>query len=252
MTVVAVLVDPPRPGLVLPELAETSRLSAAEAAECYAAMVKDAVDAVDRSGGELLVNYRPDELLPGEFTTDTAAEAEVRALVADAVDDLDDVRFEPQVGSTPSARAGNTVTHLLREEGARSVAVVRGGAPFLTRTGVDSAAMKLRSSPVVLGPATEGRVYYVGFTEPVDFEDAFRAPALGTLTDRGRDAGHDVDFLPVQPALERGSDLATVVSLLEARVAAERIVPGHLAELLLRDLGLTVRSDDDGRLTVQH
>lgn len=244
MTVVAVLVDPPRPGLVLPELVDSSPLSTAEAADCYAAMVKDAVTAVERSGGELLVNYRPDDLLPEEQVTDTTAEAEVRSLVADAVADVSEVRFEPQVGSTPSARAGNTITHLLREEESRSAAVVRGNAPFLSRKVVDNAAMKLRRSAVVLGPATEGRVYFAGFTEPVDFEDAFEPPALGRLTDSGRGADCEVDFLPVQPTLSRGDDLASVVSLLEARVAAERIVPASTTAVLLDELGLSSETAD--------
>jgi glycosyltransferase A (GT-A) superfamily protein (DUF2064 family) len=232
MTVVAVLADPPREGLVLPELAETSPLTEAEAADCYAAMLKDVLVAVERSGGDLLVNYRPDDLLPDDHVTDTAAEAELRALAASALDDVSTARFEPQVGSTFSARAGNTVTHLLREEEATSAAVVRGNAPFLARTIVDSAAMKLRRSSVVLGPSTDGRVYYSAFTAPVDFEDAYDAPAVETLTNRGRDAGHEVDYIPMTPVVERGEDLLTALPFLSARLAAERIVPAYTAEFV--------------------
>jgi hypothetical protein len=242
MTTIAVLADPPREGLVATDLAATTPLSEAEAAEWYTAVLKDILVAIDRSGGDLLVNYRPDDLLPDDHVTDTASEAAVRAVAASALDDLDDVRFEPQVGSTVAARAGNTVTHLLREEGVVSAAVVEPTNPFLTRTLIDNAAMKLRRSEVVLGASTRGRVYYAGFTEPIDFADAFADPALETLTARGRDAEFDVDFLPVQPVVETGADLLDALPLLNARVDAERPVPVHTATVAA-DLGLQVARD---------
>ncbi|WP_418281063.1 DUF2064 domain-containing protein [Halorubrum sp. DTA98] len=248
MTIVAVLADPPREGLVATELAESTPLSAAETAELYEALLRDAVLAVDRSGGDLLVNYPTDDDLPAAFRTDTSPAAELRAVVADTLGGTEDVRFEQQVGSTFDARAGNTVTHLLREEGADSVAVVTPTAPLLSRTTIDSAAMKLRSSGVVLGPSTRGRTYYAGFTEPIDFEGAFDAPALTTLTNRGRDAGLDVEFVESLPVLETGSDLLDVVPQLRARFAAERIVPEHLAAFVY-DHGLDVVVEDgDERL----
>lgn len=239
MTVVAVLCDPPRPGLVLQDLVDGGPITAKAAADLYAAMLQDTFRAVDRSGGDLLVNYRAEEQLPAAHrgTGDVTAEAEVRALAADALSDLDDVRFEVQVGSSYAARAGNTATHLLREEGVDSVAVVRGTAPFLTRTTIDSAAMKLRSTPVVLGPAPEGRVFYAAFTEPIDFADAFESPEVATLAARGDDAGLDVDFLPMQPVLRTTDDRRTVLPILEARRDAGRIVPRSTAPLVA-DLGL--------------
>jgi glycosyltransferase A (GT-A) superfamily protein (DUF2064 family) len=243
MTTIAVMADPPREGLVATDLAATSPLTEAEAAELYAAMLKDVFVAVSRSGGDLLVNYRPDDLLPAEHVTDTPAEAELRALVAAALDDPSDARLEPQVGSTFDARAGNTVTHLLREEGVNSAAVIEGSAPFLTRPLVDNAAMKLRRSEVVLGASTRGRAYYAGFTEPVDFADAFTAPELETLTARGRDAGHEVDFIPIQPVVETGDDLLDALPLLNARVDAERTVPVHTATVA-DELGLRVAYDE--------
>jgi len=242
MTTIAVLADPPREGLVATDLAATSPLSEAETAEWYAAVLKDILVAVDRSGGDLLVNYRPDDLLPDEAVTETTSEAAVRAVAASALDDLGDVRFEPQVGSTVSARAGNTVTHLLREEDVVSAAVVDPTGPFLTRAIVDNAAMKLRRSEVVLGTSTRGRVYYAGFTDPVDFTDALAEPALETLTARGRDAGGEVDFLPVQPVVETGDDLLDALPLLNARIDAERAVPVHTATVAA-DLGLRVTYD---------
>lgn len=245
MTVVAVLADPPRPGLVLPELAETSPLTEAEAAELYAALLKDTMDAIERSGGELLVNYRSEDLLPDEYagTGDADAEVEVRAVAADALEDPESARYEVQVGSSFSARAGNTATHLLREEGVQSVAVVRGTAPFLLRSTIDSAAMKLRSNPVVLGPSFDGRTYYAGFAEPIDYAEAFRTPEVETLVARANEADVDAGFMPMQPSVERGDDLRTVVPMVRSRWQAGRIVPVHTAEFVV-ERGLRVVTED--------
>ena len=240
MTELAVMVDPPRPGLVLPELAATSPLSEREAADLYAAMVKDVVSAVARSGGDLLVNYRDAETLPADAPDGEDPETAVRELVFEVLSG--DVRFEPQVGSSAYARAGNTVTHLLREEGVVSAGVAYPSAAFLSRTGIDSAAMKLRSTPAVLGPSTEGRVYYVAFTEPIDFAEAFAAPAVETLTGKANAADLDVDFIGVQPVIERGADLLTALPLLNARRAADRLVPRHTAAFV-SNLGLSVAYD---------
>ncbi|MDB9232436.1 DUF2064 domain-containing protein [Halorubrum ezzemoulense] len=243
MTVVVLLANPPREGLVGTAIAESTPLSAAEAADLYEAQFRDAVLAVDRSGGELLVNYPDDEDLPAEHRTETSPEAELRMLVADTLGGTDEVRFERQVGSSFGARAGNTVTHLLREEGADSVAVVTPTAPLLSRTSVDSAAMKLRTTEVVLGPSTDGRAYYAGFTEPIDFDGAFEAPALPTLAERGRDADRSVDFVEPSPSLETGADLLDVVPMLRARFAAERVVPDYTAAFV-HEKGLDVVVED--------
>ncbi|WP_313695643.1 DUF2064 domain-containing protein [Halorarum halobium] len=248
MTVVVVLADPPRPGLVLPDLPDTSPLSAGAATDLYRALLKDTVRAVERSGASLLVNYRPDDLLPDGFVTDTASEAALRSLAASALEDVTDARFEEQVGSDVSARAGNTISHLLGEEGAQSVAVVRGTAPLLTRSLLDSSAMKLRTNETVLGPSTRGRTYFAGYTEPADFAAAFGDAELETLTDRARDAGHDVEYLPMQVAVETGADLRDLLPVLWSRISAERIVPEHTASFV-HEHGLRVR---DGELVIDN
>ena len=246
MTVVAVLADPPRPGLAAGRIADSSPLSSAEAASLAAAMLKDTLRAVEASGGDLLVNYRPDDLLPDRHVDpDESAAAALRSLADDALDDPDAARFEVQVGSTRSARAGNTVTHLLEEEGVQSAAVVRGDAPLVRRSTIDSAAMNLRTNEVVLGPSTDGRVYYAGFTAPIDFEAAFAAPEVETLVDGANDAGHDTAFLPMQPTVRTGADLATLVSAIRARWQAGRVVPEHTAEFVV-ETGLAVVGDGAG------
>ena len=246
MPTAAVLCDPPREGVVLADLAATTPLSAAEVADLYAAMCADVLRAVEASASDLLVNYRPDEALPDgtdEPNEPEDAESAVRALADAALDDPGAARYEVQVGSTFAARMGNTVTHLLDTEEARSVAVVEPTAPFLARGDLDGMAMKLRRSDVVLGPTSGGRVHYAGFASPVDFEDADTPPAIGTLTDRAHDAGHDVDFGPMAPVVETREDLVGALSLLRARRRAGREVPTRTAACL-DDLGLEPVADD--------
>jgi len=242
MTTIAVLTDPPREGLVLPRLTETSPLTEPETTDLAVAMLADTLVAAERSGGELLVNYRPDDLLPGRFREgEGSAEEEVRDLAASVLDE--EPRVEVQVGSTLSARTGNTITHLLDREEVASAAVVRPNAPFLLRATLDSAAMKLRRSEVVLAPSTGGRVAFAGFRSPIDFEDALGGLELEILTGRGVEAGHEVDFLPMLPTVETGSDLATLVSMVRARSDADRIVPGYTAAWV-EESGLSVAVEE--------
>ena len=258
MTVVAVPAKPPRPGVVLPRLVETTPLSATAAASLYEATLSDAVRAVATSGGDLLVNYLPAESLP-EVETDAEdaedPETAVRSLVEAALADLEgdphagEPRYEPQVGSTAAARVGNTVTHLLEKEGVGSAAVLWPTAPLAGRTAVDGAAMKLRDATTVLGPTATGDVYYAGFTEPVDFEGALAASAVETLADRTADAGGQADFLDVVPSVATPSGLATTVALVRARERAGRRVPSYTAAAVAA-LGLRTR-ETGGGMTVR-
>jgi hypothetical protein len=243
MTTVVVPATPPRPGLVCPDLPEQTPLSPAEAADLYEAALQDTLRTAEQAGGDLLVNYRSEETIPEEFRTDTDPEAEVRAVASEALSDVTAVRFETQVGSTDSARIGNTVTHLLREEAVDSVAVLRPTAPLVRRSTVDSGAMKLRTNGAVFGPTTAGDVYYAGFTDTVEFVGALADPAVETLTDRARDADRETEFLPIQPSVESAEGLASLVPLLRARVRAERVVPANTATFV-HDHGLRVRDGD--------
>jgi 2-phospho-L-lactate guanylyltransferase (CobY/MobA/RfbA family) len=229
MAQVVVLADPPREGLVLPEVPETSALTLADATDLYAGFLRDTVVAAEDSGGELLVNYRPDELLPEQFRRDLDSESAMRAAVDSALAAPGEARFEEQVGSTRSARVGNTVTHLLEEEDASSVVVVDPRAPTLGRTGIDEMQMKLRRSDVVVVPSTRGRVAAVGFGAAIDFDEALTAPALTRVVQRALDAGLEANFTAVEPLVETAADLVSVVSLTEARVGAGRSHPEFTA-----------------------
>ena len=238
MTTVAVVTDPPRSTDALDGLVTDGPLAASEAAELYTTMLRDALVTAEAAGGDLLVNYRA----PAD---ETDAEAAVRAVAADVLEDPAAARYEVQVGSTESARIGNTVTHLLREEDADSVGVVRPTAPLLARTDVDGASMKLRSAGTVLGPAPGGRVHYAAVAEPIDFADAFAPPALPTLADRAADADAAVDFVGMAPVVERPADLATLVATVRARRRAGRRVPDHTAAAVAA-LNLRLTADETG------
>lgn len=252
MTTLAVLCDPPRDGLVLPDLPKTSPLSVSEATDLYTAMLRDVCVAVETSGGDLLVNYRTDDSLSSHADTrapeaDEDAQAEVRAVVREVLDDPDAARFERQVGETFAGRAGNTATHLLEQEEVGSAALLEPNVPLLSRQHIDTAAMKLRRSPVVLGPSTGGRVYYAGFEGTIDYADAYASPAVETLTDKALDAGHDVDFLAMQPVVERGDDLATLLAVIRARQRAGRAVPEYTTAFL-DESGLIVTEEDGDQI----
>lgn len=250
MTTVAVLTEPPRPGRVLSPLVEATPLTPAEGAELYAAMLRDVAGAVERSGGDLLVNYRRDDALADDHRQDDAlpddhrstVETEIRDVVRPALEEPDAARFEVQVGETVGARAGNTATHLLEREDVESVALVEPTSVFLGRTDIDGAAMKLRRSEVVLGPARDGRVYYAGFTDTVDFRTAYSPPAVDTLASRARDVGHDVDFLEVLPVVETAGDLASALVYVDARQTAGLPVPDSFAATC-EEFGLDVEID---------
>jgi len=241
MTEIAVLADPPHPG-VLPELIEESPLTDEQAQHLYTAMLRDVCRAAEDSGGDLLVNYRPADAVPGVGDSE--------AVLRDVLDGIvDEARYEVQVGETFAGRVGNTITHLLDREGVASAAALTPGAALLTRQVIDEAAMKLRSREVVLGPVADGRVYYAAFTDPIDFEGAYTAPALSTLTDRALDAGLEVDFLRTLPLVETGPDLAAAMVTIDARGRAGRSVPMYLVDAL-DDVGVDVTVDEEGTPTL--
>ncbi|WP_114577385.1 hypothetical protein [Saliphagus sp. LR7] len=224
---VVVPIDPSRDRTPLPGL--EGLLPPADRRRLYEAATTDVVGAVADSGGDLLVNYR--EPKDGDDGSEEAA----RNALADA--DLAEARFERQVGSTRSARTGNTVTHLLREEGETSVGVLEPTAALVSRTEVDGVAMKIRRNGAVLGPAPDGAVYLAAFGEPIDFADAYTDPELSTIARKAADAGLEIGFAPMVPTIETEAGLRSTVAGLKARRAAGRPVPEATAAAV-DDLGL--------------
>jgi hypothetical protein len=241
MTVGVALVDPPRPGLVLADVVEETPLSPEDGVTLYEAVLADFFEVVTQTNAELLVNYPTPEMLPGDGGD---PEAEIRAVAAQVLDaeTLRDVRFEVQVGSTPSARIGNAVTHLLREEDESSALFLEHRTPLLERSDVDQAAIALRRSETVVGPAATGDVYLAGFTQPIDFADVLAGEAVENVVERTVDADGAVDFVRYREVLGDERSLRTVVSLLRARRRADQRVPPHTMAAV-DELGLHVEDD---------
>lgn len=236
MTVHALLADPPVEGSVLDGI---EALSESEAADLYAAMLKDTMRNVDGTGGDLLVNYPPATDFP-EGLLDSRSPAEILTELADeAVEDPDEVRFEVQVGDSFAERATNTARHLLEEEDEASVAILDGLAPTLLRTALDTGAMTLRRNEVVLAPGTGGRIAYLGLTQPIDLEPLLEPPEIESVTAFAVDAGYSVDFLPMHPIASTQAELASLVAAVRAQRRADRLVPAFTAEAI-EELGLRV------------
>lgn len=228
MTTLAVLADPPVEGVVGRRIAEATPLDAGEVVSLYEAMLSDIVRAAEAASGQVLVNYRPREHL--DVGADVSPKGRLEAVVSEAVEKPDDVRYEVQVGSSFAARVGNTVTHLLETEEEGSVHVLEPTVPLVTRQGIDSTSMKLRRSPVVLSPGPGGRVGYAGFRKSIDFDGAYDSPAVTSLVEAARAADLDVDFVPSLQPVETAADLASVVSVVRARARAGRIYPTQTYE----------------------
>jgi hypothetical protein len=235
---------------VLADLAAEAPVSEAEAARLYEACLRDALAAADAAGGDLIVTY-PSADRVGAADDGTGPEAAVRAAAAPALSDPSAVRFEVQVGSTPSARLGNVVTHLLREEGAASVGYLRPTAYHTPRTVVDGAAMKSRSVGVVLGPAPNGRIHYAAFADAsLDFTDALAAPALDSLAAAAAAEDVAADFVESRPVLDYAADLPSLLTTVSARRRVGRAVPEHVAAAV-DDLGLALDTEGEALRVVR-
>jgi hypothetical protein len=230
MTTVVLLPAPPVEGQACAGLVEETALSAADGLALYRAMLGDVLETLERSTIDVLVNYPTAEELPPDAEVDP--ETELRKIAAKAMgpDRFEDVRFEPQVGSDFSAKAGNAITHLVREEGVQSAAALRPCVPRLVRSIVDEGALKLRRADAVLGPAPRGEVYYAGFSDLIDFEGAFADRPVETLARRAREDGLAVDFLRQRTLLDRPADLIGVLTRLQADVLAGNPVPERFWE----------------------
>ncbi len=233
MTTVVVLAELPDEA-VLPDL-QPEPLSPGEAAALYRASLADVCATIQHGEADLLVNY-PDPERTGE---DGDPEATLQATLDDELSSPGDVRYEVQVGESYAGRVGNALTHLLESENELTVGVVEPTVPLLRREHVGTIAMKLRTSDVVLGPTIDGGLYFAGFNDTVDFEGSYAPPAVETMTQRAREAGLSVEYLPMLPRIDTPGGLAATVSLVRARTAAERIVPSR-TRACIEEFGLIV------------
>ena len=246
MTVAVALVDPPREGHALQTVVEQTPLTQAGGVTLYEAMLADFFEVITETNADVLVNYPTAD----QFSdTDVDPEREIRDVAARVLDEatLREIRFEVQVGSSPSAHIGNAITHLLRDEDESSALYVDHRVPLLDRSIVDQAAITLRRSDTVIGPAADGNVFLAGFTDLVDFTDVLEDVPLETIVERSNDAGSPVDFVRRRDVVTDARTLGTIVSLLRARRNAETRVPSHTMRAI-DELGLRL---EDGDIVVE-
>lgn len=237
MTTVVVMATLPDDDSVLPAL-QSGTLSTEVASALYRASLADVCETIQHGEADLLINY-PD---PERVEEDVDPETTLRRFLDEELRDPDSVRYEVQVGETYAGRVGNALTHLLDSEEHPTAAVVEPTVPLLRREHIGTVAMKLRTGDVVLGPSPGGDLYFAGFNEPVDFADSYATPAVETMTSRAVDAGLSVEYLPVLPRIDTPSGLATTVSLVRARAAADRIVPSRTSACI-EEFGLRLEDD---------
>lgn len=224
MTTVVVVADPPVQEAVSLEL-PGAPLSDADITALYGAMLADVCATVQHASGDLLVNY------PAESPDGIDAETTLRDHLAGELPDPESARYEVQVGADDAERIGNALTHLLETEEEATAAVLDPTAPLFRRKHFGKASMELRSNEVVLGPTPGGGIYFAGFVESIDFDDALAPPAIGTLSERAVDAGLDVSQLSMLPRLVDADGLRTGLALIRARQRAGFPVPERTVEL---------------------
>lgn len=228
MTTVAIMADPPIPGLVLRDLIGVVDLSADDVAKLYVAMFKDVMIAIEHSGGELLINYQSTENLPSEFNSDTDPADELASIATSVLDG--EPRLEKQVGSNKYERYRNTITHLLDVESVQSAAFVPACTPLMTRVIIDSAAMKLRRHEVVVGPTVNGDLYYAGFTAVPDLSIPRDISPVEAVARHAVKAGFMVDVLKDGHIVSDAGSLAELLLRVRTLRAANHPVPTFTAQ----------------------
>lgn len=246
MTTVIVLADPPVEGVACNELVEQTDLTPSDGLALYEALVADTMATLERSTVDILVNYPQADAIPGD-AEDIDPKARLRELTANAMtpDRFEEIRFEPQVGGNFSAKAGNAITHLIRDEDAQSATVLDPCVPRLARSIVDEGALKLRRADVVLGPAARGDVYFAGFSDLIDFTDVFETQPIEAVTREAIANDLAVDFLRTREVLSTPADLRGVLTRLNANTLAGKPLPEQFwktiqeREIELRDGKIT-------------
>ncbi len=233
MTTVVLLADAPVEGVACQDLVADTALTPADGLAIYEALVADTLATMERSTIDMVVNYQPAEAVPDE-ADGPDPETRLREIAGSVMtpDRFEDLRFEPQVGSDDSAVVGNAITHLVRDEGVQSAAMLRPCLPRVTRSILDEGALKLRRSDVVLGPAPDGEIYYAGFGELIDFESVLEDRPIETITMRAAADDLDVDFLRNRALVSDARTFASAVARINADALAGKPVPEHFWETL--------------------
>lgn len=227
MTTVAVLVEDSSKRTLLSDLVERNVLSRGETGDLFEAMVRDVIGTVDRSGGEVVVAARTDDVDLGGTDPHGETDESLRHRFGEAVEG--ELEVEVSGESDRASWIEAVLRSLLDRPGVETAAVVPASVPMLERTHVDGAAMRLRRSSMVLGPDHRGGTFYVGTDGSAAFGGGLDPSVEVSLVREARRRGSEVDFLPVVPTVRGGRDLRWLVGHVEALRAAGRRVPARTA-----------------------
>lgn len=188
-----VFLKAPLPGQVKTRLAAGVGKEVALAA--YRAMAANVLDAADASGLPTTIHFAP----AGELA---------------AVEDLcgQARHFRPQAAGDLGARMAVALTEAFAED-ARAALLVGSDLPLVTGDLLAQAATRLATADAVLGPASDGGYYAIGFTRAGFCPDVFvgmpwSTPEVGARTRAVlRAAGRRLALLPELPDCDDAADL---------------------------------------------
>lgn len=208
---VLVFVRLPVPGRVKTRLGKAVGFEAA--AKIYRAFAEDVLDTVKSAGFAFRVHFSP----PG------GCEA-VRAW-------LGGVSLIPQRGGDLGERMRNALAGAFLR-GAERAVLIGSDAPDLPKAALSNALDSLTKHDAVIGPASDGGYYLIGFSRKGFLPEAFSGPEWGTsgvlarTLEIIRGAGKTVHLLPLHSDIDTKEDLdrmmerACGTSFMESRTMA--------------------------------
>lgn len=190
--IILVFVRLPKPGYVKTRLGKA--IGNRAAAEIYRAFAEDVMDTVKSAGFAFRVHFSP----PG------GCEA-VRAW-------LGGLSLAPQTGNDLGERMRNALADAF-DRGAERAVLIGSDAPDLPRSALTEALESLRRRNAVIGPATDGGYYLIGFSREGFCPEAFSGIEWGTsgvfakTLEIIRSAGKTVHLLPLHSDVDTREDL---------------------------------------------
>lgn len=211
MTALAVPVPPSDVMRIRDRLVASTPLTFDEVTKLMVATCQDVCHAVAGSGGEaFIVPLEPETSIPG-WTNPSEITEEIARTATDADNEITVTPTQP-VDETGMQR----LLDLVRERSDEaSLAVVTPVTPLIQRRHVDAAAMRLRTSDVVVGPTSRCGWYFFGVSRETDLTLGPDACALPTITRDVLEAEVSIASIPFLPRMETNEELSTILGLVD-------------------------------------
>lgn len=223
MTAIGILGLPPDSASIVSNLRDTTALEIEQIQSLVAGVTQDTARAAFESGGEPLVVVPKD---PGAGIIPNGSpdvRTYLESILEPVVPENDSIQWYEH--DAAPGRSLNTVLDGLAEvSNAASVAVIAPLTPFVQRRHVDTAAMRLRSADLVVGPATDGCGYFIGRHRDRAGADWSGTADLDGVVSAAQDTGEEVDWLPILPSIGQQSPMEPLRSILQLAAVAEKPV----------------------------